>query len=117
MTGTTGGVEDAEFPRVFLGPRWRFLLRAVLCGWKGKIVESSQLGLATHHLVPSASEGVVGQEPNHISRCEELVANGQLSAIARRLALGAHLAAFIVAVEVLVNPTDGFVFDPNARER
>ena len=68
------------------------------------------------HLVPDAPERVVRQELHHIAWREELVAHGELAAVARGLALGAHLLALVVAVEVLVDPADGFVLGPDGRE-
>ena len=37
------------------------------------------------HLVPDAAERVVGEELDHVARGEELVADGQLAAVARGL--------------------------------
>src|SRR5690606_24949675 len=72
--------------------------------------------LAVAHLVPDAAEGVVGEELHHVARREELVAHGQLPAVARRLALLAHLSPLVLSVEELVHPADGLVLTPHAGE-
>src|SRR5262245_55477729 len=45
------------------------------------------------HLVPDASQRVIGQEFDYVARREELVAHGQLAAVARRGGFVAHLFA------------------------
>lgn len=45
-----------------------------------------------------------------------MVPHGQLAAVARRLALVAHLAALVLAVEELIDPTDSFVLTPHVSE-
>ena len=72
--------------------------------------------LRAAHLVPDAPERVVGEELDDVARREELVAHGQLAAVARRLALLAHLPALVLAVEELVDPADGLVLAPHAGE-
>src|SRR5690606_2663559 len=47
---------------------------------------------------------------------KELVAHGQLPAVARRLALLAHFSPLVLAVEELVNPADGLILAPHAGE-
>ena len=68
--------------------------------------------LALHHLVPGATQGVVGQELDHVAGREELVAYGELTAVARGVAFSTHFLPLILAIEVLVDPADGFVFGP-----
>ena len=69
-----------------------------------------------HASATTAAERVVDEELHDVARREELVAHGQLAAVARRLALVAHLLALVAAVEVLVDPTDRLVLAPDARE-
>ena len=68
--------------------------------------------LALSHFVPDATEGVVGQELDDVAGREELVADGQFAAVARRLRGVPHRFAFFFGVEVLVDPADRFVFAP-----
>ena len=68
------------------------------------------------HLEPDAPERVVGEKLDNVAGREELVADGELAAIARRLALLAHLRALVAAVEELVHPADGLVLAPHRRE-
>ena len=81
-----------------------------------KVVEALQAGLSPHHLEPGATKGVVDQELDDVARGEELVADRKLAAVARSLTRLAHGATFILAVEVLVDPADGLVFDPDRGE-
>ena len=62
------------------------------------------------------AERVVDQELHHIARGEELIADRQFTAVAWRLALLAHGLAFLGAVEVLIDPANGLVSGPYARE-
>ena len=75
-----------------------------------------EAGAALAHLVPDAAERVVGQELDDVARREELVAHGELAAVARGRGFGAHLAALVLAVEVLVDPADGLVLLPDRGE-
>src|SRR5262249_6468270 len=63
------------------------------------------------HLVPDATEGVVGKEFNNIARREELGANGQLTTISRRASFP-HLLSFSRVVVILINPTDRLILGP-----
>ena len=69
-------------------------------------------GLALRHLVPDAAQRVVGEELDDVARREELVADGQLAAVARRGGFLAHLLPLGVVVEVLVDPANRLVLAP-----
>ena len=69
-------------------------------------------GVPLRHLVPDAAEGVVGEKLDDIARREELVSYGQFATVARRGGFLAHLLAFFLAIEVLIEPADSLVFDP-----
>ncbi len=71
-----------------------------------------QGGLALAHLIPRTPEGVVHEELHHIARGEELVADGELPAVARGLGGIAHGLALFLGIEILVDPADGLVFRP-----
>ena len=74
---------------------------------------SASAVFAAAHLVPDAAERVVGEELDDVARREELVADRQLAAVARRLALLAHLPPLVLAVEELVDPADRLVLAPH----
>ena len=57
-------------------------------------------GLALRHLIPEAAEGVVGEELDDVAWGEELVADGQLAAVARRRRFVAHLPTFFRRIVV-----------------
>ena len=106
MAGAAGRVEDFQVPRVFLGSigdvdrlTEEFLLAQVLVGQRFRglfpFLEKYLHGPADQvlaffhkrrpalpHLVPDPPERVVGQELDHVARREELVADGQLAAVA-----------------------------------
>ena len=73
-------------------------------------------GLALGHLIPDTAEGVVGEELDDVARGEELVADGQLAAVARRGGFLAHLLPLGGVVVILVDPADGFVLGPEGIE-
>ena len=109
VPGPAGGIQDPKIARILPGPRpERLVDRAdeVLAGLE-------QARSLTMHLHPRAAEGVVRQELHDVARREELVADGQLAAVPRRLALVAHLLALVGAVEVLVDPPDRLVVGPD----
>src|SRR5207247_410028 len=68
------------------------------------------------HLKPRSPERVVDQKLDDVARREELIANGQLAAVARSLALLAHPFAFVARVEELVHPSYRLVLTPHAGE-
>ena len=112
MPGAAGRVEHAQVARVLLRAR-----RELLVGLADQVLAPlGERGLRAAHLVPDAAERVVGEELDDVARREELVAHGQLAAVARRLALLAHLPALVLAVEELVDPADGLVLAPHAGE-
>lgn len=69
-----------------------------------------ELSFATRHLIPDAAQRVVGKELDDVARREELVADGQLAAVAWCRGFLPHPLPLLRSVEVLVNPADGFVF-------
>ena len=81
-----------------------------------EVIEPLHARFALHHLEPSAAESVVDQKLDDISRGEELVADGELAAVAGGLAGFAHGAALVLAVKILVDPTDRLVLDPHRGE-
>jgi hypothetical protein len=111
VPAAAGGVEHAQIPRVFPGAR-----AEGLAGLADQVLAPlGEGGVGVAHLVPDAPEGVVGEELDNVARREELVAHGQLAAVARRLALLAHRLALGLAVEELVDPADGLVLLPDGR--
>ena len=73
-----------------------------------------ELRAALRHLIPDAAEGVVGEELDDIAGGEELVADGELPAVAGSGGFVAHGLPLGLIVVVLVNPADGFVLGPEA---
>ena len=71
-----------------------------------------ELGFAPRHLIPDAAQRVVGEELDDVARREELVADGQLAAVARRGGFLAHLLPLRWIVEILVDPADRLVLAP-----
>ena len=71
---------------------------------------------ALAHLVPETPETVVGQKFDDIARGEELIADGQLTAVARGTGRLAHRLALFLTIEVLVDPSDGLVLAPDVGE-
>ena len=80
------------------------------------LAELGELRLLAVHLQPQPAECVVDEELHDVARSEELVAHGQFAAVARRLALVAHLLALFAAIEELVDPADRLVLAPNPRQ-
>ena len=112
MPGAAGGIEDAQVARIL--PRaWPDRL---VSGAHEVLAELGETRLSAVHLQPDAAERVVGEELDDVARREELVADGQLAAVARRLALVAHLLALFAAIEELVDPADRLVLAPDARQ-
>src|SRR5271165_1623162 len=109
MSASACRIEHVQIAWVFLRAWCKLLSRlahhvlAPLC----------ELSLRAAHLVPDAPECVVCEELDDISRREELIADSQLSAVARGLTLLAHLATFILPIEKLVDPADRLVFAPD----
>ena len=96
---------------------WQEARREFLAGLSDHVLALlGEHGRGATHFVPDAAERVVGEELDDVARREELVAHSQLVAVARRLALLAHLAALVLPVEELVDPADGLVFAPHAGE-
>ena len=80
------------------------------------LAELGETRLFAVHLQPDAAERVVDEKLDDVARREELVAHGQLAAVARRLALVAHLLALFAAIEELVDPADRLVLAPDPRQ-
>ena len=68
--------------------------------------------LSAPHLPPQPAQGVVRQECHHVARRVELVAKGQLVAVARRAGEPASLFAQFSRSEELVDPPDGLILGP-----
>ena len=141
MARAAGGVQDPDIARVLpeaVGNENRlsqqFFLRQALMAFRGRrrsfalgekdLVRSSnhvtalfaELRASLPHLVPGAAQRIIGEELNDISGREELVADGQLAAVARGGGGVAHGAALVLAVEILVDPADRLVLAPDARQ-
>ncbi|MGE0682724.1 MAG: hypothetical protein AB7P69_17705 [Candidatus Binatia bacterium] len=71
-----------------------------------------QLGVAFAHLIPDAAQRVVGKKLDDVAWSKELVAHGQLAAVARRRGLVAHLFPFGGVVVILIDPADGLILNP-----
>src|SRR5262245_57590827 len=112
MPAAARGVEHAEVARVFLGAGCELISRLA----DHVVAPVNEHRLHAAHLVPDATECVVREELDHVTRREELVADGQLAAVAWRLARLAHLPALILAVKELVDPAYGLVLAPHAGE-
>ena len=109
VPAAAGGIEDAQVSRVLLRPRREFL-----AGLADHVFASlRKRRVRAAHLVPDAAERVVGQELDDVAGREELVADRQFAAVARRLALLAHLPPLVLAVEILVDPADRLVLAPH----
>src|SRR5690554_6428897 len=101
VPGAAGGVEQLDGARL-----------AQACGRLGllgrlyqqELAAPAQPGLPSPPVEPESPERVVDQELHHITRGEELVAHGQLAAVAWRLGGLAHRFALFLRVEVLVDP-------------
>ncbi|MCI0490104.1 MAG: hypothetical protein L0229_26220 [Blastocatellia bacterium] len=65
------------------------------------------------HLVPGAAQGVIDKKLDYITRCEELITKGHLIRVAGRGAFFASLIAQFLWREILIDPADGLVLDPN----
>src|SRR5579863_3311771 len=76
-----------------------------------------ELGFAHSHLVPDATQRIVGQEFDDVPRREELVAECEFIGITRSLAtpflrVSRSVPQFL-GREILVHPADGFVLRPD----
>jgi hypothetical protein len=109
MSRAAGGIEDLEIARVLLRAGFPGLIRLP----DEVLAALGNLGIAVVHLVPDAAEGILGQELNDIAGREKLVADGELSAVAWRRALIAHLLTFFAAIEELVDPANRLILGPN----
>src|SRR5207249_4121014 len=103
-------IEHADVARIHLRSR----LRLLVSGPHEILPALSQTRLAAARLEPESTECVVCEELHDVAWGEELIPHGQLTAIARRLTLLAHLLPLVAAVEILEDPADGFVLDPDA---
>ena len=76
-----------------------------------------ELGISLAHLVPDASQRIVGQEFNDVAGCEELITEGQFVGVARSLTPSPFRISGCVSQflgrEILVDPAYDFVLRPN----
>src|SRR4051794_7320653 len=100
MAAATGGIDDPQVSGVLLGPWVEHLARVP----DHVLTAVGERGPGVAHLVPDPAERVIGKKLDHVPRGEELVADGQLTAVPGRLAFAPHLAAFVGTVEVLIDP-------------
>ena len=111
MAGAAGRVEDLEVARILERSRGALVFEG-----NEVLATVGETGFAVGHLDPGAAECVVDEELDDVAGREELVADGELAAVPRCLALIAHPLSFFLAVEELVEPADRLVVVPDRRE-